>query len=453
MCAFLAAFAAYGATLDDDLRAAQALAWQKRFAESERLYRRILDRVPGSRAAALGLGQVLLWEQRYAAAARVYRGVLRTAPDDVDARKGLATAGYWSGDFRAARRDFRAVLQARPADAEARRSIDEIDAAMAPALTSDAERVIDDQPLQRTVESVSSTFFSDPLTKWTGTIGSYQWNARSRATAPFGSIAVDAAFPATHLRARAALRALRFPDGATRPLSAISLAREWSHSSLQIGIERREILYTAAALESHPAETTATIAWNRDTEASSSAAAVHAIRYFDRNRGQAAEAYHLQRVAQSGRASFSAGASASYRDTGESRFRLIGASAAPLAGGGFAYSYDARYDPYWTPRKLVEVRGILAAAVDAGRATIRLHGDGGWAHDRDLVFGPAEGTASLAPLFSPPIEAPRTFHPWRASTEVDVPLRGRFTVTAGAERQATVFYSATAFRLGLSGRL
>jgi len=126
--------AARGATLDDDLRTAQQLAWQKRFAEAEALYRRIVDEHPKSRAAALGLGQVLLWEQRYRDAADVYRGLLRNAPNDVDARKGLATAEYWSGDYRSAQRDFAAVAPARPDDAGARKALAEIASAMAPVI-------------------------------------------------------------------------------------------------------------------------------------------------------------------------------------------------------------------------------------------------------------------------------------------------------------------------------
>jgi hypothetical protein len=87
------------------------------------------------------------------------------------------------------------------------------------------------------------------------------------------------------------------------------------------------------------------------------------------------------------------------------------------------------------------------------RMTLRLHGEGGWAHDRDLVFGPASGTTPFVPLFATPIEVARTFHPWRASADVAVPLRSAFTITFGVERQTTVFYRATAFHLGFSGRL
>src|SRR3954470_19917423 len=160
---------AHAARIDDDLRAAERLAWQKRFAEAEQQYREVLRHAPKSRAAALGLGQVLLWEQRYDAAAAVYRGLLRDSPNDVDGRKGLATAEYWSGDFRASQRDYATVVRARPADAESRKALADITAASAPPLASDTAFVSDDQPLRRARMSAAYTAFSDPLTKWTAT--------------------------------------------------------------------------------------------------------------------------------------------------------------------------------------------------------------------------------------------------------------------------------------------
>lgn len=446
---FLLAHAAQAETLGDELTAAQQLAWQKRFREAEIAYRRIVVRNPQSRTAILGLAQVLLWESRYADAARLYRDRLRKAPYDADARKGLATAEYWSGDYRAARDDFAAVLRSRPDDADSRKALSDIAATMSPVITSENAFVSDNQPSRRATLSLATTIFSDPLTKWTGTVGAHSLPR----LAPFASIGVNAFLPAPHLRTTATLRMLRFPDGTTRPLGAIALAREWSRGSVTVEIDRHEILYAASAVDGHPSETVGTLAWSRDTGLTSSAAAIHAIRYFDRNRGRAAEAHHLASIVAGERVSLSAGASTSYRDTSGSRFRLIGASAAPLAGGGFAYSYRAQYDPYWTPQNLVELRGVVAATLRAGRTKIYLHGDGGWAHDRDRAFGPSSGTSSLVPLFATEVAVSRTFHPWRASASVAVPLRGALSITLGAEHQSTVFYRATSLRLGVVGRL
>lgn len=456
ICLMLAGILSAGAArAADELSAAERLAWQKRFGEAEQQYRDILRREPASRAAALGLGQVLMWEQRYTDAASVYRSILSRAPQDVDARKGLATAQYWSGDYRNARREYAAVLRAHLDDAEARKAIADIDAEMAPLFVSDSSSVSDDQPMHRAKATLVYTFFTDPLTKWTATTGTYALRARGfgRATSPFVSIAGSTSLPAARLRVSGSLRLFRFPDGETKPLGGVMLAHEWRGSSVSIDLDRHELLYAASSLAAHASETTATIGWSRGSDAASSTVALHAIRYFDGNSGRAADAYHLMRVAHAARGSISAGGAVSYRDSEESRFRLIGASAAPLPGGAFAYSYTARYEPYWTPRSLVEVRGIVAATLNAGHATIHLHADGGIGHDRDLLFGPSDGTTAAVPLFATPVGVSRTFHPWRASAEIVFPLRGPFTATLGIEDQATVFYHAHSIHFGFTGRL
>ena len=214
------ALGAHAVQIDDELRSAERLAWQKRFAEAEQQYREILQRAPASRAAALGLGQVLLWEQRYDDAAGIYRGVLRDSPNDADARKGLATAEYWSADFRAAQRDFTTVVRARPGDSESRKALADIAAASSPLLAGDNDFVSDDQPLHRARISAAYTAFSDPLTKWTAAAGTYALSARGfgSATSPFASVAGSTSLPSAHLRASASLRLFRFPDGETKPL-------------------------------------------------------------------------------------------------------------------------------------------------------------------------------------------------------------------------------------------
>jgi len=416
------AVGAQAARIDDDLRAAERLAWQKRFAEAEQQYREVLRRAPQSRAAALGLGQVLLWEQRYDVAAAVYRRLLQDSPNDVDARKGLATAEYWSGDFRAARRDYAVVVRARPTDAESRKALADIAAASAPLLASDNDFVSDDQPLRRARMSVAYTAFSDPLTKWTATAGTYALSARGfgSATSPFASITGSTSLPSAHLRAGASLRLFRFPDGETKMLGGLALAREWRGATISADVDQHELLYTASSLRTHASETTTTLGWSRSNDAASSALALHAIRYFDGNSGHAADGYHLARIAHGASGSLSIGAAVSYRDTEESRLIVAG--------------NERRYDPYWTPLDLFEVRAVAAATLNAGRAAVHVHADGGWARDRD------EGLQ-------------RTFHPWRMSADVAFPLHGAFTATIGVEHRTTVFYNANSIHLGFSGRL
>lgn len=351
-------------------------------------------------AQPLDEARALLFSHHYIQAAAIFRRVLRDAPNNAEARKGLATAEYWSGDFRSAQRDFAAVLRARPSDAEARRALEEIASASRPVITSDSELTDDDQPLGRARASVAGTFYSDPLTAWTATAGTYAF--RGADTSPFASVAGSTWVPSPRLRLGASLRLRRFPDGEAKPLAGVSIAREWRRSSLRLDVDQHELLYTISSLNSHPSETVTTLVWNRNTDATTSAAAVHAIRYFDHNSGRAADAYHLVRL---GRLPWSLGAAASYRDTDQSRFN------------------GALYDPYWTPLNQREVRGIAAAAF--GR--VRLHLDAGVA--RDDVNG--------------------SFHPWRASAAVALPFGATLTV----ERQSTVFYRATSFRLTIVRRV
>lgn len=273
------------------------------------------------------------------------------------------------------------------------------DPATRPVIVGTSELAADDQPMRRFMTAISYTRFSDPLTKWTVTAGSYSLHARDRATSPFAGLGVDT--KAGQIHGIASLRVFRFPDGRIEPLGGFEVA----YKQLTAAIDRHELLYTASSLYAHPSETVASLSWKRDD---SSAATLRAIRYFDGNHGRAADAWHLAHVTRS----FSAGAAASYRDTDESRFN------------------GTIYDPYWTPRNQIEARAIVASTLHARRVTINLHADGGWGRD----------------------EA-RTFHPWRAFAEVIVPLRGTFVATAGVERQSTAFYRANAVRFGFSGRL
>jgi len=431
----------------DQLRAAQQLAWQKRFQEAERAYRDILMRNPHSRAAAVGLGQVLLWEQRFDEAAAVYRQLLRSNANDGDARKGLATAEYWSGDFRSARRDYLALLQQRPDDADARKAIADIDDSSAPLVTARTSLASDDQPMHRTAGEVAYTAFSDPLTKWTTGVAAMHADAATFRSANVLSVALsgDSFSPRSHLRGGATIRLFRFPDGRAQPLGRVRV----EHESLSFAIERAELLDTASSLLAHPHATTATAAWTRTSRDASSFAALHATRYFDGNHGAAADAYHLVPI----NSSFSAGVSAAYRNTDESRFRLIGSSSTLMANDSFRYSYVARYEPYWTPRRLVESRAIVAATIHAGHALLYLHADGGIARDRVSAFGPAFGTTPLPPLFAAPAEFGRTFHPWRLSANATFHATPQIEMTIGAEHQTTVFYSANAIRFALTRRL
>jgi hypothetical protein len=63
----------------------------------------------------------------------------------------------------------------------------------------------------------------------------------------------------------------------------------------------------------------------------------------------------------------------------------------------------------------------------AAFGNVRLHADGGWAHDR--ING--------------------TFHPWRASADVRLPFGAMLSI----ERQSTIFYRATSIHLTIVRRV
>src|SRR5215213_9198689 len=86
----------------DDLARAEQLAWNKEFAESEALYRAIVEKEPASRRAQLGLARVVMWSGHYPDAIARFDALLRTNASDVDALEGRGTAEYWSTDFRGA---------------------------------------------------------------------------------------------------------------------------------------------------------------------------------------------------------------------------------------------------------------------------------------------------------------------------------------------------------------
>src|SRR5687768_15283203 len=156
-------------TLLADLNTAERLAWEKRFAESEALYRQILASDPESTNARLGLARVVMWQGRYAEAVAMFDDL-----EGIEALEGRATAEYWSGDLRSAARDFRRVLAIDPNREFARTSLREIESTARPSQRITIGAVHDDQPLDAMRAEVAATFFSDPLTRWSVIGGTYQ---------------------------------------------------------------------------------------------------------------------------------------------------------------------------------------------------------------------------------------------------------------------------------------
>lgn len=446
-----AAAAADPASVRVHLLLAETLSWAKRFSEAESEYRAVLQRDATSRDASLGLARVLLWQGRYESA----RNEFLERPDDLDFAEGAATAAYWTGDYRTAAGELARILRKDPARATARRSLSEIESASRPIDRFATEGVDDDQPY-RTLRVVASTsYFSDPLTRWDVEAGSWWMNASRpgvKANAPFVRIGNETTFPSLRLVASGSVGLIRYPDGTTRPIGSAAIAyRLTSHSAITASIEQSEMLATATAIDRHVYERATALEWKRQAEHGWLASFdARTIRYSDDNRGWAVSGYTLAPIGMLKQLRFSAGASAAMRDTSDNRFYVESVSSTP-AGGSYLYSYTGAYTPYWTPRDFREVRAIGAIDSAIGRSTIRFQADGGITRDLGTGFGPDSGTT----LFPPNIflfEYSRTYHPYHLQLAFSRPVSAGITFEAAIERSSTVFYKANGIRASLVRR-
>ncbi|MEO8055742.1 MAG: tetratricopeptide repeat protein [Acidobacteriota bacterium] len=436
---------------------AETLAWEKEFARSESLYRRALAAAPSSRDIALGLGRVLLWEGRYPEAHDLLATLVARGPRDADALEALALGEYWSGDYRSAARDFRRVLLLRPDSPQSKKSLDEIAGASQSTWAFGAEGLTDDQPYRTLRLEARASVFSDPLTRWDVSAGTYALKAPDaapeRGDAPWGRAGLETVVPSIRLTVTGWLEALRAPDGTTLGLWGLSLRRSLGPGgALTLTADRREALATRSAIADHPNVTRAGLAWSRESRSGWSAGAeAFCLRWFDGNDGVSAAAWVLVPLV-SGSIRLSAGPAFSYRDTNSTRFALASTSSTALDGGGFRYAYTGEYVPYWTPLELWD--GRLAAVLEGNvlpRLTGRLRADAGWAHDQAVGFGPDTGTAS-APAATYFFTYGRVFHPWRVAASLAWDLGAGARIEVGYEHQTTVYYRSDALHASVVGR-
>lgn len=422
-----------------DLQRAQQLAWDKQFAASEALYREILGEDPASHEARLGLARVVLWQKRYPEAIALFRDI-----DGIDALEGRATAEYWSGDLRAAARNFRRVLAAEPRRETARKALDEILATARPMQRISVDAASDDQPLDAVRADVAATFFSDPLTRWTATFGAYRLDAGRIGERSGTLVALENETRFQRITLGARLGLFTFPDGVRRPVGGIT-AR---YRALTFRIDRREEIASAASLRTHASSTTSALRWDHDRSWLASAEISHR-RYSDGNEGRAATAWAVAPLRR-GDWTFWSGGSAAFRDTDESRFGITAVSSMPESGA-FRYAYRGEYDPYWTPDRLREVRGVVALERRFSRASVKLHADAGRAWDRGRAFGPDFGPAPL-PASPYAVEFDRTYSPWRTGLSASVDLAPSLRIEAGVDHAVTVDYRTTSVHAALVRR-
>ncbi|MFL6247540.1 MAG: tetratricopeptide repeat protein, partial [Thermoanaerobaculia bacterium] len=275
---FLAALALFffSASAIGDLRTAERLASQKRFAEAEAMYRQM--QTPEAR---LGLARVVMWQGRYAEAIAMFARL-----EGVEALEGKATAEYWSGDLRSAARDFRRVLAIDPKREFARTSLHEIESTARPSERITVDAVNDDQPLDAVRAELASTFFTDPLTRWSATGGTYRLDAGRIGETSGQYVAVENETRLGQFTFGGSLGIFEFPDGARRPIGSVSVR----HRNVTLRVDRREEIASATSLRTHAAATTATLRWSHDGDWIGAAELSHRS-YFDDNSGNAAIAY------------------------------------------------------------------------------------------------------------------------------------------------------------------
>jgi Tfp pilus assembly protein PilF len=437
---------------------AETLAWDKNFEEAERVYRSALKRVPDSRNLELGLARVLAWRGRYPEARVVLSRLVSRNPDDVEVLEALGLVEYWSGDYRSAARDFRRVLKRRPDSAESRRSLAGIESTSVARFEISTDFGSDDQPYRvGRFQSVVSAF-SDPLTRWDGTVGSYVLRAAGQedanGVAPYARVGMETVIPSVRLTITPWIEVLRFPDGRTEGLWGIALRHPLGPSGdVTVRASRQELLTVRTSIDDHPSVTSVGVAWDwKPPSGWLARLEASRLRYFDANDGLSAGAFALAPFGSLSGFLISAGPAVSYQDTDESRFQLVRTVSVPLPGDGFRYEYTGQYDPYWTPRRLWDAR--LVAVVQgnvSGNLTARVQADGGYARDRAVGFGPGTGTTAVPPkAFSSFFE--REYHPWRLAASLALALAPGARLEVGYAHQVTVFYASDTLHATLGGR-
>ena len=432
------------------LARAQSLAWAKQFDEAAAIYLDLLRDTPGSRDARLGLARVRLWQGRYGEARTMFLQLTKRRAD-TDAAEGAATAAYWSGDYRTAERELAAIARDHPNRETVRKMLSDLRSAAATTASFEAGVVDDDQPFHATRSLARYSTFTDPLTRWDVTAGAYSSSsdAGGRHSGPFVVFQNETVFPSLRLTVTPSLGAIRLPVG-THSIGGLAAAiRVASRDSVTASFARREMLSNATRL--YPFETVFSLRWQRNGRWLASAG-IEGDRFSDHNSAKAADAYALFPIARLAGWSLFAGASTLARDTTESRFYVSGITAIrDPSGSFFHYTYRGAYDPYWTPQNLIEARAILAVERQAGKATLRLQGDGGTAHDRAVVFWPESGQAPF-PSSIGQSTFDRSYSPWRVRLTSSMPIASGMTVDVSWEHSVTSFYRANIFHASLARR-
>ena len=100
--------------LQQDLAAAQQLAWGAKYEEARSAYEKILADHPNDPEAMGGLARVYEWSRHFPEAIEIDRKMLAADPNKLSLRLDIAKLLAWSGKFDEATQEYRAVLQQSP---------------------------------------------------------------------------------------------------------------------------------------------------------------------------------------------------------------------------------------------------------------------------------------------------------------------------------------------------
>jgi hypothetical protein len=309
----------------------------------------------------------------------------------------------------------------------------------------------DDQPYQLFRGEMKGTVFSDPLTRWSVAAGSYRAHAPVFGTAlmPFLRVSNETVLPKYGLTVAPSLGLVRFADGASRVVGELSLSLHIAKgSSIVLRAEQKELPATATGMTTHPSVASLSAGWKHESvDGWTAAAEAAALRYFDSNRGLSAFAYGLAPLWKRGSSLLFCGASATYRDSRESRFSLAAVSSVK-DGDQFDYAYRGVYAPYWAPRTHREVRAVMVVRTTVRALALNVHADAGIGYDRAIAFGPPSGPTPI-PSAVESFDFRRRFHPFRVDLTASLPIARSMSAEIGVEAASTVFYRATSIHAAL----
>ncbi|MBW3671034.1 MAG: hypothetical protein KY432_05105, partial [Acidobacteria bacterium] len=276
---------------------------------------------------------------------------------------------------------------------------------------------------------------------WSLALGSRAFDSRvTEGDLSSARVGVESVLPWQGITLGVSVEPTRLPAGDTKWFGSAAIEKAFGAGfEGRLFYSRNELLWTVGSLE-------------RDAWVSSRGAEIlydrsgylgtirfREMDFFDDNEGVESSGYLLMPV--SNRTwSLAAGASFLVRDTSESRFVIESIDAEPLAAG-FAYSFDGRYDPYWTPINLREARLVASAEGDIGQSLrLRVDGTVGVAYDDATDFGPDSGP------FAVPFETfetvyERRYEPWSLAITLQKQWEG-VEVQVRLERTVTVHYEA-----------